>query len=245
MKTIPKRVRLNVWGKYDHKCAYCGKKIDYTEMQVDHIVPKRRGYDDEYLSEVGIKRGEDTIENYLPACRKCNLRKGMESIEDFRYELRYQAERAIKNYSQVKQSLDYGLFVYNEQPLIFYFEKCDAKNKVEELNRMIGKKLVDLQEKDIVHIVHTDIVELERFEVQQRSKVGSKLTFKLSSLERSKELCFEIDVWFEYSDILSKNKIDGDIWICSDRENAKMRFIESWFAKNSHLKQCQEETVID
>lgn len=36
-KSIPKKVRQKVYEKYDGHCAYCGKKLEYKDMQVDHI----------------------------------------------------------------------------------------------------------------------------------------------------------------------------------------------------------------
>lgn len=35
-KTIPKRIRQEVYQKYNHKCAYCGCDLEYRDMQVDH-----------------------------------------------------------------------------------------------------------------------------------------------------------------------------------------------------------------
>ena len=36
-KPIPKRMRLLLYEKYNHKCAYCGCNLEYKDMQVDHI----------------------------------------------------------------------------------------------------------------------------------------------------------------------------------------------------------------
>lgn len=35
-----KEDRLKIYRKYDGHCAYCGKSIEYKDMQVDHLVPK-------------------------------------------------------------------------------------------------------------------------------------------------------------------------------------------------------------
>lgn len=37
-KPIPKDVRKQVYEKYNGHCAYCGCKLDYKDMQVDHVV---------------------------------------------------------------------------------------------------------------------------------------------------------------------------------------------------------------
>ena len=39
---ISKEIRERVWKKYDCHCAYCGKIIQYRDMQVDHIKPLYR-----------------------------------------------------------------------------------------------------------------------------------------------------------------------------------------------------------
>lgn len=38
-KPIPKHIRQKVYEKYDGHCAYCGCKLEYKDMQVDHINP--------------------------------------------------------------------------------------------------------------------------------------------------------------------------------------------------------------
>lgn len=31
--------RKAVYAKYNGHCAYCGRKIEYKDMQVDHLIP--------------------------------------------------------------------------------------------------------------------------------------------------------------------------------------------------------------
>lgn len=38
---ISKKKRMIVYEKYDGHCAYCGEKIAYEDMQVDHFIPCR------------------------------------------------------------------------------------------------------------------------------------------------------------------------------------------------------------
>ena len=35
--------RTKVYQKYSGHCAYCGKNIEITEMQVDHMKSKKHG----------------------------------------------------------------------------------------------------------------------------------------------------------------------------------------------------------
>ena len=38
-KAIPKRIRQQLYEKYNHRCAYCGCNLEYKDMQVDHVKP--------------------------------------------------------------------------------------------------------------------------------------------------------------------------------------------------------------
>ncbi len=115
-----KKERQQVYAKYNGHCAYCGREIAYNEMQVDHIIPKQRGW--QYLPE----RGKDEMSNYNPSCRACNFRKGTMTIEQFRTELVRQCEGIIKRSFQVRQSIAYGLLKVDIKPIKFYFELCDG-----------------------------------------------------------------------------------------------------------------------
>ena len=38
-KAIPKKIRMALYEKYNHRCGYCGCEIAYKDMQVDHLKP--------------------------------------------------------------------------------------------------------------------------------------------------------------------------------------------------------------
>ena len=116
---MTKEERLKVYNKYGGRCAYCGREIEYKDMQVDHIVPKQRNY--HYRPDVG----KDEFENYNPSRRRCNFRKGMYTLEEFREELKRQCKGIMERSFQVKQSMDYGLLEYHDIPVVFYFEKLN------------------------------------------------------------------------------------------------------------------------
>ena len=119
LQQMKKTDRLKIYNKYGGHCAYCGKPIEYKDMQVDHKVPIYRGYG----TLVGVERGTDDFSNLMPSCRSCNFRKGTLSVEEFRCELTKQFERIVKNSFQVRQSVDYGLLLLNPHDIEFYFEK--------------------------------------------------------------------------------------------------------------------------
>lgn len=108
-KAIPKAIRQKVYQKYGGHCAYCGRPIDYKDMQVDHIKAHYLG-------------GADELANYNPACRMCNFYKSTMNIEKFRSELKKIRERLRKVYIY-KLSLAYGLIEENNDNIEFYFEK--------------------------------------------------------------------------------------------------------------------------
>lgn len=62
--------REAVYSKMSGRCAYCGEPIAFGAMQVDHVVPLRKG-------------GADTLDNMLPACRSCNHYKSTLTVEQF------------------------------------------------------------------------------------------------------------------------------------------------------------------
>ncbi len=38
---MKKELRQRVYAKYKNKCGYCGHSINYSDMQVDHIIPQK------------------------------------------------------------------------------------------------------------------------------------------------------------------------------------------------------------
>lgn len=110
---ISKPTRLETYAKCGGRCAYCGKFIDISEMQVDHVVSHYR------------HRGEDTIDNYLPACRDCNGLKSDYTLEEFRDVLIPSCANAKigANTRQSRIRKAYGLNPKFAKRIVFYFEK--------------------------------------------------------------------------------------------------------------------------
>lgn len=58
------RTKALIWDKTGGLCFYCGLALNpYRNFSIDHVVPKSRG-------------GSDDPDNLVPACRRCNCRKG-------------------------------------------------------------------------------------------------------------------------------------------------------------------------
>ena len=123
---MKREIRELVYKKYNGKCAYCGKEIEYKEMQVDHIFPQKRKH---WLKSDGMKKMENLnfnnindFENLNPACRRCNHYKRALTLNDFRKLLLSLHERIEKQYID-KVAIDYGVIILKPFDGKFYFEK--------------------------------------------------------------------------------------------------------------------------
>jgi 5-methylcytosine-specific restriction endonuclease McrA len=123
MKTA---LRQQVYNKYKGFCAYCGKKLKYKDMQVDHIIPKRLQHKikqkDFWHNGYTLRNIEhiDYIDNLMPACRRCNHYKRGDTLEEYRIKLITLSER-LETYI-FKVALDYGIVEVKKWNKIFYFE---------------------------------------------------------------------------------------------------------------------------
>jgi hypothetical protein len=62
-------IRLEVFKRDNFTCVYCGKVGG--KLEADHAIPFSKG-------------GEDSMENLVTACRKCNRQKYNKSVEEFK-----------------------------------------------------------------------------------------------------------------------------------------------------------------
>lgn len=121
---MKKELREKIYNKYNCKCAYCGKDIEYKDMQVDHLIPQR----------LIDKYGKDKIEcfeNYMPTCRRCNHYKRGNSLEAFRKAISEIPTKLYRDNYIYKVGEDFGLIksIYDAQ-IIFWFETFDAITKI-------------------------------------------------------------------------------------------------------------------
>lgn len=108
-KPIPKKIREQVYKKYNGHCAYCGCEIDYKDMQVDHVI------------SVYGKDGSNDLDNLMPTCRMCNFYKSTYSLDDFRKNLETLHERLRKPFIY-RLALKYRLIEEHKKNVVFYFE---------------------------------------------------------------------------------------------------------------------------
>ncbi len=140
---MKKELREKVWFKYNKHCAYCGCEIELKDMQIDHVKPIYRDWDDERLLRQGLTKGIDEFDNYTPSCRQCNFYKDTFSIEELRERLSDIHQR-ILNIFVVKLGLKYGILEF-KKPFdgVFYFEKYGIEKLEKEKQvrlKMLRKK---------------------------------------------------------------------------------------------------------
>jgi 5-methylcytosine-specific restriction endonuclease McrA len=119
-----KKIRQQVYTKYNGHCAYCGCEITMKQLQVDHIQAHWHTVPDIKANQYGITKGTHDIENLNPSCARCNRWKGTFSIEQFRTEITLQIERLNKWNANYRLAKDYGMILETTPiKVTFYFEQ--------------------------------------------------------------------------------------------------------------------------
>ncbi len=113
-KIISKKIRKQIYKQYDGHCGYCGKKLEYKDMQVDHIHP------------VALNGMNDTV-NLICSCRSCNFYKSTFTLEKFREQMRTVTDRLEKIFI-FKLARDYGIIEIKGFSGKFYFEEINNEN---------------------------------------------------------------------------------------------------------------------
>lgn len=114
---MKKELREKVYAKFGGHCAYCGKKIDFCDMQIDHYWPHRQGMIPEEIS--------NRFDNLMPACRRCNHYKRAWKPEEFRDLIKKLHIKIAKTYL-AKVALDFEIIEFKPFNGLFYYEKFDC-----------------------------------------------------------------------------------------------------------------------
>ena len=69
--TWPRGLKQRLMRQQDNTCVYCGYRRTAASLDIDHIIPVVRG-------------GSNNEDNLQVICRPCNIRKGIQTDEDFR-----------------------------------------------------------------------------------------------------------------------------------------------------------------
>jgi len=115
-------IRQVVWLKYNKHCAYCGKELEYKDMQIDHMISKYIVEMYRYPERVfGSNFEIDCFNNLMPSCRRCNHYKREQDLEGFRTLMKTLHKRIESQYI-MKVAIDYGILTIKPFSGMFYFE---------------------------------------------------------------------------------------------------------------------------
>lgn len=115
---LSQQQRADLKQKFGGNCAYCGSELG-SKWHADHLVAIRRNGDGTSLNPA-----MDTLENLMPACTACNHNKRSLSLENWRDLLaHYRDVQVVRDCSQIRHLMRFGLVEFKQQPIVFYFEK--------------------------------------------------------------------------------------------------------------------------
>lgn len=130
-KKLTKKERQEVFDKFGGHCAYCGDPLE-KGWHVDHREPigrrtmwstTKRRY---VYTSICDHPERDTIENFMPACRSCNINKHDMSVEEFRYFVQNFIKSLNRDNVPYKIAKRFGLVLETEIPVIFFFETYET-----------------------------------------------------------------------------------------------------------------------
>lgn len=110
---IARKRRAAIYLRMGGRCGYCGRPIEPSDMQIDHMQPREYG-------------GTDDDANLICACRQCNNLKNTFSVETFRTEVSRQVERARRDSVNFRTAERFGLIHVTDREVVFYFETIAA-----------------------------------------------------------------------------------------------------------------------
>lgn len=69
-----------------YRCVYCGRKVQTRDMVVDHVVPVAAAKKSKKIQKkFSSKNGINDLKNLVPACKKCNKKKGYSTAWKWRW----------------------------------------------------------------------------------------------------------------------------------------------------------------
>lgn len=119
-KAISKKVRITLYEKYNHRCAYCGCGMEYKDMQVDHI---ESVYCNNDIAQTMSEEEMYNENNLLPTCRQCNFYKSTFTVEQFRQRLKEVMMPNLQKDFRYRLAVKYRLIEETGKNVKFYFEE--------------------------------------------------------------------------------------------------------------------------
>ena len=116
---LNKTQREELKQKFGGRCAYCGDQLG-EKWHADHLEAVVR----DLTTGKPEKPENDVIENLMPACTACNHNKRSMSLESWRNLLaHYRDVQVIRDCSQIRHLMRFGLVEFIQEPVVFYFER--------------------------------------------------------------------------------------------------------------------------
>jgi 5-methylcytosine-specific restriction endonuclease McrA len=115
--------RERIRAKFGGRCSYCGLPLP-ERWHEDHREPLSRSWTEDQLKKYGRKKGKDSEENLFPACPRCNIRKSMMTVEEFRLTIYNEIQMLQKYNNKYRLAEDFGIVKETGTDIVFYFESA-------------------------------------------------------------------------------------------------------------------------
>jgi CRISPR/Cas system Type II protein with McrA/HNH and RuvC-like nuclease domain len=121
MKIVRRRIdpeeRRLMYELSNKRCAYCGYRIGFSEVTIDHKIPLSRG-------------GPDCMDNMVCSCRPCNELKRDRTVEEFRGLVATMNHDMMQQDQRYRAAIRFGLIrEHRKKKIVFYFETREAARK--------------------------------------------------------------------------------------------------------------------
>jgi 5-methylcytosine-specific restriction endonuclease McrA len=110
--------RQKIWDKSGGKCWYCGCELPEKGWHADHFEPIQRNW----WTNTSLHPERDTEDNKVPCCAPCNILKGSNTLEGFRYQIEQFVNSLNLYVNQYKFAKKFGLLTETQQEVKFWFE---------------------------------------------------------------------------------------------------------------------------
>lgn len=110
--------KQSIINLYGNKCYYCDIELNERIFTKDHVIPKSKG-------------GKDTLDNLVPCCVACNLKKADMILT------REQVRELEGRYSEVRR--DIGLLKWQIDLKLAQQQKKKDENRIYQLVLSIAK----------------------------------------------------------------------------------------------------------
>lgn len=119
--------RFQVLQRDNFRCKYCGKNWEDVTLEVDHIIPKSKGWSDDF-------------DNLITCCRECNIWKWKEivgaPINIWKLKVAEHEQKTLKNFFTTWNNLRNGTIDKENISFVSWFIKFfygdDLKNFIDE-----------------------------------------------------------------------------------------------------------------